>query len=135
MKKTKFEKLIEYLKLDKEVMRFCGTTPDKSRLADCENGCENCPECKKKHSYFTDKQQNRMIQLISSTEKTAENFRYLIISHDEWNGMFYLKIYLVNADVVVEGSDKDFSEALAKLTLKGLQTKILSKKNVKEVLK
>lgn len=117
-----YNKLIKYLNLDNKYIRLCGMTPEKSHMADCEDGCEKCYLYSKKHSSFYDSEQLNLIKLLS------EDFGITIQYSSNCYGLI-----VNNLELLLFSSNKDFSEALAELALKLAKNNLISRRKLKKV--
>lgn len=97
--------------------------------------CKNCSvEHDKIYPHFTAEKQIELIKLIS-TNKIDKNYKILEIDKDEIDSLFYFSLSdREDRCQSIYVSDKDFAQALAKLTIALFTTGNLDKEKIKEIL-
>lgn len=91
---------------------------------DCPGDCDDCPWWYDPHEYypeFTDEKQLKIIKLMIEGKSNFTAFR-------DFSGKYHF-CYGYEA-----GRNMDFSQALAQLTARLINTKELDKQNIKEIL-
>lgn len=95
--------------------------------------CNNAPHCKI-YPDFTAEKQLELIKLIS-TNRIGKDYKILEIDRDEIDNLYYFS--LTNKEDKCQStyvSNKDFTQALAQLTIELMNAGELDKNKVKEIL-